>query len=116
MEGPSGFDDSMAAAKVHATTVALKYTVTICTLQSELDMEMAPIEPTPLFADAQAATDESHMERLTNWLAAKYAIVRWGMACGAIALGKVSSEGQAYRRHALLRIACWCTRLRPKSY
>ena len=93
---PNGFD-STAAAELHATTVALKYTAAIRTLQSELDLEVAPTEPTPLYTDAQAVTDGSSMERMTRatrWLAAKYAMVRWGIACRAIALGKVSSEDQ----------------------
>ena len=91
---PNGFD-STAAAELHATTVALKYTVAIRTLQSELDLDVAPTEPTPLYTDAQAVTDGSSMERMTRatrWLAAKYAMVRWGIACRAIALGQVSSE------------------------
>ena len=43
----------------------------------------------------QAVTDGSSMERMTRatrWLAAQYAMVRWGIACRAIALGQVSSE------------------------
>ena len=32
------------------------------------------------------------MTRATRWLAAKYAMVRWGIACRAITLGQVSSE------------------------
>ncbi len=32
------------------------------------------------------------MTRATRWLAAKYAMIRWGTACRAIALGQVSSE------------------------
>jgi hypothetical protein len=91
---PNGFD-STAAAELHATTVALKYTVAIRTLQSELELGVAPTEPTPLYTDAQAVTDGSSMERMTRatrWLAAKYAMIRWGTACRAIALGQVSSE------------------------
>ena len=93
---PNGFD-STAAAELHATTVALKYTVAIRTLQSELDLEVGPTEPTPIYTDAQAVTDGSSMERMTRatrWLAAKYAMIRWGIACRAIALGQVSSEDQ----------------------
>ena len=93
---PNGFD-STAAAELHATTVALKYTIAIRTLQNELDLEVAPTEPTQLYTDAQAVTDGSSMERMnrgTRWLAAKYAMVRWGIACRAIALGQVSSEDQ----------------------
>ncbi len=58
---------------------------------------VAPTEPTPLYTDAQAVTDGSSMERMTRatrWLAAKYAMVRWGIACRAIALGQDSSEDQ----------------------
>ena len=36
------------------------------------------------------------MERLTGkirWLAAKYAMIRWGIACRAIMLGRVASIG-----------------------
>ena len=77
-----GFD-STAAAELHATTIAFKHTVAIRTLQSEL------------VTDAQAVTDGSHMERLnrkTRWLAAKYAMIRWGEACRAILLARVASE------------------------
>ena len=91
---PNGFD-STGAAELHATTVALKYTVAIRTLQSELELGVAPTEPTPIYTDAQAVTDGSSMERMTRatrWLAAKYAMIRWGMACRAITLGQVSSE------------------------
>ena len=80
---------------MHATTVALKYTVAIRTLQSELELGVAPTEPTPIYTDAQAVTDGSSMERMTRatrWLAAKYAMIRWGTACRAINLGQVSSE------------------------
>jgi hypothetical protein len=76
---PSGFD-STAAAELHATTVALKYTVAIRTLQSELELDVAPSEPTPLYTNAQAVIDGSSMGRMTRatrWLAAKYAMVRW---------------------------------------
>ena len=91
----AGHAGGTAAAELHATTVALKYTVAIRTLQCELDLEVAPTEPTPLYTDAQAVTDGSSMERMTRatrWLAAKYAMVRWGIACRAITLGQVSSE------------------------
>ena len=94
MLSPNGYD-STAAAELRATTVALKYTVAIRTLQSELELDVAPTEPTPFYTDAQAVTDGSSIERMTRatrWLAAKYAMVRWGMACRAIALGQVSSE------------------------
>ncbi len=93
---PNGFD-STASAELHATTVALKYTIAIRTLQAELDLGVAPTEPTTLLTDAQAVTDGSSMERMnraTRFLAAKYAMIRWGIACRAIHLGQVSSEDQ----------------------
>jgi hypothetical protein len=93
---PNGFD-STAAAELHATTLSLKYTVAIRTLQSELELDVATTEPTMIYTDAQAVTDGCSMERTTRatrWLAAKYAMVRLGTACRAIALGQVSSEDQ----------------------
>ena len=91
---PMGFD-STAAAELHATTIAFKHTVAIRTLQSELELGVGPTVPTVLLTDAQAVTDGSHMERLnrkTRWLAAKYAMIRWGVACRAIHLARVASE------------------------
>ena len=85
---PMGFD-STAAAELHTTSMAFKHTVAIRTLQSELELGVGPTVPTVLITDAQAATDGSHMERLTGktrWLAAKYAMIRWGVACRAIML------------------------------
>ena len=90
---PMGFD-STAAAELHATTMAFKHTVAIRTLQSELELGVGPTIPTVLITDAQAVTDGSHMERLTGktrWLAAKYAMIRWGIACRAIMLKRVAS-------------------------
>jgi hypothetical protein len=87
---PMGFD-STAAAELHATTMAFKHTVPIRTLQSELELGVVP---TVLLMDTQAVTDGSHMERLTGktrWLAAKYAMNRWGVACRAIMLERVAT-------------------------
>ncbi len=91
---PMGFD-STAAAELHATTMALKHTVAIRTLQFELELGVGPTVPTVLLTDAQAVTGGSHMERLTGkprWLAAKYAMIRLGVACRAILLERVASE------------------------
>ena len=60
-----------------------------------LKLGVGPTVPTVLLTDAQAATDGSHIERLTGktrWLAAKYAMMRWGVACRAIMLERVASE------------------------
>ena len=77
--------------------MAFKYTVAIRTLQRELRLGVEPTQPTPIITDAKAVTDGSHLERITRatrWLAAKYAMIRWGMACRAIVLARVASEDQ----------------------
>jgi hypothetical protein len=89
----------------------------IRTFQSELDLDVAPTEPSSLYTDAQAVTDGSNMERMTRatrWLAAKYAMVRWGIACRAIALGQVSSEDiiADFVTKPLVGIRCYSLRAR----
>ncbi len=55
-------------------------------------MGVAPITATPVYTDAKAVTDGSHLERFrrsTRFMAAKYAMLRWGIACRAITLERV---------------------------
>jgi hypothetical protein len=93
---PSGYD-STGAAELHAATTALKYTVAVRILQQELRMSVAPIMATPIYTDAKAVTDGPHLERFrrsTRFMAAKYAMLRWGIACRAITLDRVPAEHQ----------------------
>jgi hypothetical protein len=58
----------------------------------ELEVGAAPAEPTPLYLDAQAVLDGTNCERLakaSRWMAMRYAMLRWGIACGTIAPRKL---------------------------
>ncbi len=60
-------------------------------------MGVAPIMATPIYTDAKAVTDGSHLERFrrsTRFMAAKYAMLRWGIACRAITLERVPATHQ----------------------
>ena len=60
-------------------------------------MGVAPITATTIYTDAKAVTGGSHLERFrrgTRFLAAKYAMLRWGIACRAITLERVSATHQ----------------------
>ena len=111
---PSAGDDSTGAAELRMSTLALKYIVGMRTLQRDLDVGVAPLYPTPLFTDAQAMIDGTGCERLSKssrWMASRYAMIRWGLACGTINLAKVAAAdncadivtkvlvGEAFFRH-----------------
>jgi len=89
---PRAGDDSSAAAELRMATLAYKYVIAARFLQVELDVGAAPAEPTPLYVDAQAVLDGTNCERLTKssrWLAMRYAMLRWGIACGTISPRKL---------------------------
>jgi hypothetical protein len=111
---PTAADDSTGAAELRMGTLALKYIVAMRTLQRDLDVGVAPRFPTPLFTDAQALIDGTGCERLSKssrWMASRYAMIRWGLACGTIDLAKVPAAdncadivtkclvGEAFFRH-----------------
>ena len=80
-------DDSSAAAELRLATLAYKYVIVARFLQCELDVGAAPAEPTPLYLAAQAVLDGTNCERLaksSRWMAMRYAMLRWGIACGTI--------------------------------
>ena len=92
---PEGFD-SPGAAELRIGSTALKYVIAIRTLQIELGCGVGPKRPTPIFTDSKTLIDGTDCERLvrsSRWLAAKYAMLRWGLACGTISLDKVSGDG-----------------------
>ena len=63
----------------------------------DLDIGIAPTRPTALFTDVQAMIDGTECERLkksSRWMASKYAMIRWGLACGTIDLRKGRRCGQ----------------------
>jgi len=89
---PPAGDDSSAAAELRLATLAYKYVVSARFLQCELDVGAAPAEPTPLYLDAQAVLDGTNCERLaksSRWMAMRYAMLRWGIACGTISPRKL---------------------------
>ena len=48
-----------------------------------------------MFTDYKTLIDGTDCERLvrsSRWLAAKYAMLRWGLVCGTISLDKVSGD------------------------
>ena len=89
-----GFD-SPGAQELKVGSTALKYCVAVRTLQIELDCGVSPAAPTPLFTDSKSMIDGTGCARLvrsSRWLAAKYAMLRWGLACGTITLEHVDGE------------------------
>ena len=68
-------------------TLAYKFTLAARFLLAELDVGVAPSEPTSFFLDAQAVLDGTTCERLakkSRWMAMRYAMLRWGMYCATI--------------------------------
>ena len=91
---PLAGDDSSAAAELRLATLAYKYVLAARFLQTELNVGIAPLRPTPLYLDAQAVLDGTSCERLvksSRWLAMRYAMLRWGIACGTIEPRKLLS-------------------------
>ncbi len=75
---PEG-DDSSAAAELRNVVTALKYTIAARIIQIDLDIELAPTQPTDVYTDAQAVLDGKGGERMpksSRWMGARYAMVR----------------------------------------
>ncbi len=54
----------------------------------------ASLVPTPIFTDSKAVIDGTDCARLVQssyWLAAKYAMMRWGLAYGSALLDKIDA-------------------------
>ena len=92
MAAPIAGDDSSGTAELRMGTLAYKYILALRTLQTDLDVGVAPISPTLLFSDAQAIIDGTGCKRLkksSRWMATRYAMIRRGLACKTIRLMKV---------------------------
>jgi hypothetical protein len=111
---PSAGDDSTGAAELRMAVLAYKYILAMRTLLVDLDVGVAPTKATDLFSDAQALIDGTGCERLrksSRWMATRYAMMRWGLACSTIRLAKVAAAdncadivtkclvGEAFVRH-----------------
>ena len=84
---PRAGDDSSAASELRQATLAYKYVLAARFLLTELEVGVAPHGPTPFHLDAQAVLDGTNCERLaksSRWMAMRYAMLRWGVACGSI--------------------------------
>jgi hypothetical protein len=94
--------------------LAYKYVLAMRTLLVDLDVGVAPTKATDLFSSAQALIDGTGCERLrksSRWMATRYAMMRWGLACSTIRLAKVAAAdncadivtkclvGEAFVRH-----------------
>ena len=79
--------DSSAGCESKQAVTAYKYTLAARILLKELAVGVAPHDPTPFYLDAQTVIDGTNCERLdkrSRWLALRYAMLRWGMACRTI--------------------------------
>jgi hypothetical protein len=95
-EVPAAGDDSSGAAELRMVVRSLKYTIAMRTNQRDLDIGIAPTQPTNLYTDASAVVSGRAAERMaksSRWMAVRYAMVRWAEKCLTIRLGKIASEG-----------------------
>jgi hypothetical protein len=91
---PQG-DDSSGASELRMATLAYKYLLAAHLLLAELRVGVTPSGPTPFYLDAQAVLDGTSCERLakkSRWMAMRYAMLRWGIACGTIDPRKLPSS------------------------
>jgi len=91
---PQG-DDSSGASELRMATLAYKYLLAALLLLAELRVGVTPTGPTPFYLDAQAVLDGTTCERLakkSRWMAMRYAMLRWGIACGTIDPRKLPSS------------------------
>jgi hypothetical protein len=94
MAAPIAGDDSSGAAELRMSTLAYKYILALRTLQiSMLALHPRPppsSSPTP----SQAIVDDSErLKKSSRWMAPRYAMIRWGLACKTIRLMKVPAVG-----------------------
>ena len=85
-------DDSSGAAELRLATLCYKYLLSARTLLHELDLDVHPTRPTDMFTDANVLIEGSGCERLrksSRWMATRYAMIRWGIACGTMRLRKL---------------------------
>jgi hypothetical protein len=88
-------DDSSAAAELRMAVDAYKQTLVTRFIQTELLVGAAPSRPTPFYMDASAIVDGFECERLSRasrWMAIRYGMLRWGVACSTIKLTKLDAD------------------------
>ena len=73
------------------TTLAYRWTLSLRMLLADLEIGAELVDPTIIWTDSQILLDGTRCERLgksSRWLAARYAMIRFGIQCGAITARK----------------------------
>ena len=87
--------DSPGAQELLLASLACRWTLALRMLLTDLDLGVGPLGPTTLWTDSQILLDGTHCEKLSKssrWLATRYAMIRFGIACGAIKPTKCPAE------------------------
>jgi len=93
-EAPQEGDDSSGAAEIRMVVRALKYTIAIRTTMRDLDIGLAPTQPTTIYTDAESVVSGKGAERMaksSRWLATRYAMIRWAERCHTARLAHIAS-------------------------
>jgi len=83
--------DSPGAQGLLMTTLAYRWTLSLRMLLADLEIGAELVDPTIIWTDSQILLDGTRCERLgksSRWLAARYAMIRFGIQCGAITARK----------------------------
>ena len=76
-------------------STAYKFTLAMRMLLYDIGVGAPRVDPTPFYTDSQIILGGSECERLvksSRWLAARYAMMRYGKASGAIMPTKIKGE------------------------
>ena len=87
--------DSPGAQELLVATLAYRWTLSLRMLLADLGLGVALARPTLMWTDSQILLDGTNCERLgksSRWLSSRYAMMRFGEACGAIAPTKLAAE------------------------
>ena len=87
--------DSSGAQELTMATIAYKYTLAMRMLLYDLALGSDCMDPTPFFTDSQIILDGTDCERFaktSRWLAARYAMIRYGKAGRAILPLKIDGK------------------------
>ena len=87
-------DDSPAATELRMVVVAYKCILALRTLLKDMSCGMDQTNPTPLYTDSRSVEQGAACEKVkssSRWMATRYAMVRWGVACLTIILLAIAS-------------------------